>query len=124
MAIPSKQIGWSQQSNLLWEISKQLDRTLSVLCTGPCPTTTTTTTLAPIYSFILAYGEGPIGACANLPGVDTFYTTSSVIAEFIFIYTDVALTIPAPFGWYAYDGIAYKSVEVPGQLQELSIPCA
>jgi hypothetical protein len=25
MAIPSKQIGWSQESNLLWQISKQLE---------------------------------------------------------------------------------------------------
>ncbi len=47
MAIPAKQIGWSQQSNLLWEISKQLDRINSVVCTGPCPTTTTTTTIEP-----------------------------------------------------------------------------
>jgi hypothetical protein len=44
MAIPAKQIGWSQQSNLLWEISKQLDTTISLMCTGDCPTTTTTTT--------------------------------------------------------------------------------
>jgi hypothetical protein len=42
--IPAKQIGWSQEENLLWEISKQLDRMNSILCTGPCPTTTTTTT--------------------------------------------------------------------------------
>lgn len=44
MAIPNKQIGWSEKANLLWEISKQLDRTLAFMCTGPCPTTTTTTT--------------------------------------------------------------------------------
>jgi len=44
MAIGNKQIGWSQESNLLWDISKQLDRLLNVLCTGPCPPTTTTTT--------------------------------------------------------------------------------
>ena len=48
MAIPNKQIGWSGRANLLWAISKQLDRINSVLCTGPCPTTTTTsTTVAP-----------------------------------------------------------------------------
>lgn len=46
MAIPNKQIGWSQQSNLLWEISRQLDRTIDFMCTGPCPTTTTTSTTA------------------------------------------------------------------------------
>jgi hypothetical protein len=44
MSIGNRQIGWSQESNLLWEISKQLDRAIAVLCTGPCPTTTTTTT--------------------------------------------------------------------------------
>jgi len=48
MAIPNKQIGWSQESNLLWEISRQLDRLNTQMCTGSCPTTTTTTTtLAP-----------------------------------------------------------------------------
>lgn len=46
--IPNKQIGWSNESNLLWEISKQLDRAIAVTCTGDCPTTTTTsTTVAP-----------------------------------------------------------------------------
>ncbi len=46
MSIGNRQIGWSQESNLLWEISKQLDRAISVLCTGPCSTTTTTSTIA------------------------------------------------------------------------------
>lgn len=66
MAIGNKQIGWSNESNLLWEISKQLDRTLRTICTGECPTTTSTTTLTPtttsttteapiiIYTYILA----------------------------------------------------------------------
>jgi uncharacterized protein (TIGR02145 family) len=50
MAIGNKQIGWSQESNLLWEISKQLDNMDSIMCTGDCPTSTTTTstTIAPI----------------------------------------------------------------------------
>jgi hypothetical protein len=26
MAIPSKQIGWSQESNLLWEIAKTIEK--------------------------------------------------------------------------------------------------
>jgi hypothetical protein len=45
MAIPAKQIGWSQESNLLWEISKQLDQLIKV--TAANNTTTTTTTPAP-----------------------------------------------------------------------------
>lgn len=47
MAIPPKQIGYSNEANLLWEISRQLDRINSQMCVGDCPTTTTTTTTAP-----------------------------------------------------------------------------
>ena len=47
MAIGNRQIGWSQEENILWEISKQLDKMNAILCTGPCPTTTTTSTLPP-----------------------------------------------------------------------------
>jgi hypothetical protein len=45
MGVPNKQIGWSQESNLLWEISKQLDQLIKV--TSSLTTTTTTTTAAP-----------------------------------------------------------------------------
>ena len=43
MAIPSRQIGWSTESNLLWEISKQLEKTSCQLCniTGPAGTSGT-----------------------------------------------------------------------------------
>jgi hypothetical protein len=49
--IPRKQIGWSQEENLLWEISKQLDKLVCV--NTVCPTTstsstTTTTTTIPL----------------------------------------------------------------------------
>lgn len=43
MAIPSRQIGWSTKANLLWQISKQLER-LTCVTAGGCGTTTTTTT--------------------------------------------------------------------------------
>ncbi len=45
MAIKSKQIGWGATENLLWQISKQLDRLIQV--SGAQNTTTTTTTAAP-----------------------------------------------------------------------------
>jgi hypothetical protein len=52
MAIPSRQIGWSTKSNLLWQISKQLEQLIKVTAnltttttTTAAPTTTTTTTL-------------------------------------------------------------------------------
>jgi hypothetical protein len=31
MSVPNKQIGWSQEANLLWEISKQLDKLILAL---------------------------------------------------------------------------------------------
>lgn len=45
MGIPNKQIGWSQESNLLWQISNQLDQLIKV--TASLTTTTTTTTASP-----------------------------------------------------------------------------
>lgn len=44
MAIPAKQIGWSQKSNLLWQISKQLEILTGVLYRSTSSTTTTTST--------------------------------------------------------------------------------
>jgi uncharacterized protein (TIGR02145 family) len=46
--IPRKQIGFSNEENLLWEISRQLDRAFIVLSTGGAITTTTTTTISQI----------------------------------------------------------------------------
>ena len=49
MGIPNKQIGWSQESNLLWQISNQLDQLIKVTASlsTSTSTTTTTTTAAP-----------------------------------------------------------------------------
>ena len=54
MGIPNRQIGWSNESNLLWQISKQLEQLIKVTAssttttsTTSAPTTTTTTTVAP-----------------------------------------------------------------------------
>jgi hypothetical protein len=58
--IAPRQIGWSEKANLLWEISRQLDRAIAVLCTGPCPTTTSTTTAALcnyLYEGVLTVGQ-------------------------------------------------------------------
>ena len=47
MAIPSRQIGWSTKANLLWQISKQLERLTCVTAGGCGSTTTTTSTIVP-----------------------------------------------------------------------------
>jgi hypothetical protein len=63
MAIPSRQIGWSQKSNLLWQISKQLEYLTGVLgrniptTTTTTSTTTTTTTLAPTCDTLTIIGN-------------------------------------------------------------------
>ena len=43
MAIPSKQIGWGTEENLLWQISKQLETLTKVVYNIPNNTTSTTT---------------------------------------------------------------------------------
>jgi hypothetical protein len=43
MAIPSKQIGQSEKYNLLWQISKQLERLIEVRANVSITTSTTTT---------------------------------------------------------------------------------
>lgn len=47
MAIPSKQIGWGTEENLLWQISKQLEALTRVVYNINGDTTTTTTTVTP-----------------------------------------------------------------------------
>ena len=73
MAIPNKQIGWSEKANLLWEISKQLDRLNSQMCTGPCPTTTTTTT-----SSITNYN---VAGCERMEYHVISYTGEDILPE-------------------------------------------
>jgi len=48
MGIGPKQIGWSNESNLLWQISKQLEQLIKV--TASLTTTTSTTTVVPTTS--------------------------------------------------------------------------
>lgn len=52
MGVPNRQIGWSQESNLLYQISKQLEQLIKITAqltttttTTAAPTTTTTTTV-------------------------------------------------------------------------------
>jgi hypothetical protein len=69
MAIPSRQIGWGTKSNLLWEISKQLERLTSVVGRNiPPSTTTTTTTSVPVditISLIAPNSQGVVELYVN-----------------------------------------------------------
>jgi hypothetical protein len=104
MAIPPKQIGSSNKANILWEISKQLDRAIAVTCTGPCPTTTTTTTTAPLIAQSAQFGS-TCGPCATCPPTtrSTLYTQQSCIDNITVgchMYENLEGTINAPKGYY------------------------
>jgi hypothetical protein len=85
MAIPSRQIGWGTQENLLWEISKQLEQLTGVLSkigqttsttTTNSPTTTTTTTIIP-FSGTIKYGDSGANACSDSPSYNSFSVTGN-----------------------------------------------
>lgn len=91
MAIPNKQIGWSGRANLLWAISKQLDILNTQMCTGPCPTTTTTTTailpLRMLFSNIIQV-DAIVGDSSNVANWNTYFQLPSFGTPF----TSVSVT--------------------------------
>lgn len=110
MAIPNKQIGWSEKANLLWEISRQLDRLNTQMCTGGCPTTTTTTTTAPLVLIDGYYSyEGcvPCEAGCLLFGIILYAEQACVdlITVGCHLYVDSEGTTNATEGYYErWDG--------------------
>jgi hypothetical protein len=71
MAIPSRQIGWSTDSNLLWQISKELERLICVTA-GGCTTTTTTTSSVTNYN---------VAGCERMEYHVISYTGNDVLPE-------------------------------------------
>lgn len=74
MAIPSRQIGWGTKANLLWQISKQLERLICVAACE-CPTTTTTTTVATAFrlSFVdISFANGLVGDATDVNDWNTY----------------------------------------------------
>ena len=67
MAIPSRQIGWGTEENLLWQISKQLER-LTCVMAGGC--TTTTTTIAPTTTTTTTIDPGNLSLTVTNSGTD------------------------------------------------------
>lgn len=102
MAIPSRQIGWSTKSNLLWQISKQLEYLTKVIG-GNVPTTTTTTstsstttttstttTIPPTYTI----GQAALGGIiAYINGGGTSGTSG-------FVVTSTDISTSADWGCY------------------------
>lgn len=104
MAIPSQQIGWSQKAKLLWNISKQLEK-LTQVAGNVVLTTSTTTTVAPIYTVgelalggIIAYilEPGDPGYDANVQ--HGFVLTANDIIEFGAVWGCSGTDIPGADG--------------------------
>jgi hypothetical protein len=104
MAIPSQQIGWSQKAKLLWNISKQLEK-LTQVAGNVVLTTSTTTTVAPIYTVgelalggIIAYilEPGDPGYDANVQ--HGFVLTANDVVEGGTVWGCVGTDIPGADG--------------------------
>ena len=105
MAIPSRQIGWSTKSNLLWEISKQLEALTGVIgrnipattTTSTTSTTSTTTTAAPfIDTIIISNG--------SLSITNGTYTRNSPSSGFTQVGGPSFIFNAAEDGWYINSG--------------------
>ena len=103
MAIPSRQIGWGTEENLLWQISKQLESLTRVVyniggnttttTTTIVPTTTTTTTIGGV-SFAAAIGAfSSNDACAGIGTSLTLYYSGS-LGNGTALFYDAGLTSP------------------------------
>lgn len=147
MAIPNKQIGWSQESNLLWEISRQLDKILKIVCTSPCQTTNTTTTESctgshPISFYIPDtitgnpdFSASASNACDALNCILDF--TCSVIGASEYFVNSIPLsindsifasntgcTINIPDGFYPIDDGVYRVAEIVNGIIVSFINCS
>jgi hypothetical protein len=133
MAIPSRQIGWSTKANLLWQISKQLER-LTCVTAGGCGTTTTTTTIvptttttttAPVYFFDTdAFSpDSNYGVCYQPQGNPGLYSLSDTLNVGVQIFQEPELINPSVDGWYIYAGDVYVVTGGNGFITELGINC-
>ncbi len=84
--------------------------TTTTTAVPPTTSTTTSTTTSAFVTFTLAYSNvDGATACSNYPTIDTtlyYATAGSILQNGTIIYTDTALTTPAPNGFYS-NGVNY-----------------
>ena len=94
MAIPNKQIGWSNEANLLWYIAKELEQIKGQLNRLPSsPTTTTTTTQGQVYQFN-GNGTGSFNLTCQGYGSTIAYSSAATLAVGVQLFSDNTLTTP------------------------------
>jgi len=124
MAIPSRQIGGSTTTALLWQISKQLEELICVRAGGCGSTTTTTTTTAPVYTFQSAFSDtSNSNACIDPNYEPIIYSLSENLSIGAQVFQDPLLEQAAFDGWYSVSGIVYHITGGNGFISELGIPC-
>jgi hypothetical protein len=113
MARSSKQIGWSQEANLYYELLKQLERLTAVMSKAsvapPATTTSTTTVPGSITGIVsdLFSGSDVANACAHTVSAPPMYlllTPPAFIDVFVVgkrWYLDIGLTANYPSGTYS-----------------------
>lgn len=94
MAIPSRQIGWGTEDNLLWQISKQLER-LTCVTAGGCGsiTTTTTTTLPPYKVYTALLNQDSLG---DIIVVSTLENTLGVVDSISGTFGNIVIAFVDP----------------------------
>jgi hypothetical protein len=75
------------------KVGKWKEITAYECCNPPIPT--------PVYPFALSYGDGNKGSACGVIASNTYETTSTSLTDGVILYTNYALGIVAPDGWYA-----------------------
>ena len=105
MAIPSRQIGWGTEENLLWQISKQLD-TLTKVAYNIGKTTTTTSTSTTTTTTTAAPSPGNVDIAAST----SFDITGDFTIE-MFVNLSNTNGFPRPYSFGAYPAPNAMSIE-------------
>jgi hypothetical protein len=134
MGIGRKQIGWSNESNLLWQISSQLERLIQVTAalttsttTTVAPTTTTTTTTGGASSYTITTVGDKSPSCTVFGSTQTVYAASSNINSIVTFFTNPSLTTPfvGDTQYFVYtNGVSVASAQVEFDGSVLNaVPC-
>ena len=101
MGIPSQQIGWSQKSKLLWNISKQLEKLTQVagnVEVGPVGPTTTTTSTSSTTTTTTTVAPGPVASYTGTIGVNTV-TPGNELFKFSISARNLESTMNVSVNW-------------------------
>lgn len=116
MAIPSRQIGWGTEENLLYEVSKQLEQLTAVISKiGQTINTTTTTTTSAVASYTITDIGGKSPSCTITGSTQTVYAASSNINSIVAFYTNPSLTTPfvGDIQYFVYtNGVSTASAQI------------